>query len=99
MKRRVKLFFLRLTVFTLQRDKGISKFFLSLWKKHKPEKIVHPQERPSLLKEKLSLYSHVQPTNPTSMNYNIMIEEGYLKPTIGVNYTKRVLLKSMTSNP
>jgi hypothetical protein len=100
MRKRVKLFFLRLTVFSLQREKGgISAFFQSLWKKRKPKNPVVTKTPTSVLEQKLSKYAHVLPTNPMSSNYNISIEEGFLKPTIGTVYTKDVLLKNMTSNP
>jgi hypothetical protein len=100
MRKRVKLFFLRLTVFSLKRENGgISSFFLSLWKKRKPKCQEPTKVSSSVLEQKLALYSHVLPTDPTSPKYNIIIDEGFLKPTVGVVYTKKVLLKTMMSNP
>ena len=100
MRKRVKLFFLRLTVFSLKREtRGISSYFRSLWKKRKPQNTSTSQAPTSLLEQKLSRYQDVIPTNPTSSQYDMSIEEGFLKPTVGLVYTKNYLLKSMSSKP
>lgn len=100
MKKRFLVIIFRLKQFSIKKEKGISSYLLSLWKKRKkePQNISKPQS--SELERALSRYSHVQPTDLTnySHRYNISIQEGFLNPNVGYTYTKKILLKPTIPN-
>jgi hypothetical protein len=99
MKKKLLVLFFKLKRFSLKKENGISSYLLSLWKKRKQEPQQHiPKSQLSELDRALSRYSHVLPTDLTSNKYNISIQEGFAKQTVGFTYTKKVLLKPMTLN-
>ncbi len=100
MKKRFLILIFRLKQFSLKKEKGISSYLLSLWKKRKKEPQNIPKPQSSELERVLSRYSHVQPTDLTnySNRYNISIQEGLLNSNVGYTHTKKILLKSMTPN-